>query len=417
MKYKKTKIDNYNLHMINIDNFKSITVDVIFSIPTSKEVITKSNFLFSILDFSSKKYSTRRELEIEKENLYSSEVDILNYKMGNYYNCNFSLSCLNDEYTEKGNFFKSLDLLKEIIFNPNIKNKSFDKDSFNTIMNNTITDIKGIYEDPAKYSLVSMIDNIGDDIYSLHEFGYLDEVEKITPESLYDFYKYFMDNTHVEVFVVGDIDFNSLEEYFSNNFKFNNKSLDDIYFIHKIENKEVKTINEDYPSIQGKLNIGFKMDNPSMYELDYVLPIYNLILGGNTEARLHNKVREEKGLCYYIYSNYDKKNEIFYISSGINKSNLDEVNSIVDREMSDICNNLTLEELDKVRNGYLEKLDRIYDSQVQIASLYYQHELFGSALIDERKEIIKKITVDEIKDFASKIHKEIIFLLGGEDSE
>ena len=297
MKYKKTKIDNYNLHMINIDNFKSITVDVIFSIPTSKEVITKSNFLFSILDFSSKKYSTRRELEIEKENLYSSEVDILNYKMGNYYNCNFSLSCLNDEYTEKGNFFKSLDLLKEIIFNPNIKNKSFDKDSFNTIMNNTITDIKGIYEDPAKYSLVSMIDNIGDDIYSLHEFGYLDEVEKITPESLYDFYKYFMDNTHVEVFVVGDIDFNSLEEYFSNNFKFNNKSLDDIYFIHKIENKEVKTINEDYPSIQGKLNIGFKMDNPSMYELDYVLPIYNLILGGNTEARLHNKVREEKGLC------------------------------------------------------------------------------------------------------------------------
>ena len=76
-----------------------------------------------------------------------------------------------------------------------------------------------------------------------------------------------------------------------------------------------------------------------------------------------------------------------------------------------------LEELDKVRNGYLEKLDRIYDSQVQIASLYYQHELFGSALIDERKEIIKKITVDEIKDFASKIHKEIIFLLGGEDSE
>ena len=79
MKYKKTKIDNYNLHMINIDNFKSITVDVIFSIPTSKEVITKSNFLFSILDFSSKKYSTRRELEIEKENLYSSEIDILNF--------------------------------------------------------------------------------------------------------------------------------------------------------------------------------------------------------------------------------------------------------------------------------------------------------------------------------------------------
>ena len=133
MEYIKRELNGYKLHMIKLDTFKSITVELSFILPISKENITKSIFLNNMMNYSSKKYPTMRNLEIEKEELYSASIDGFNYKMGNNYVTGFTMNILEDKYTENGNFLKGLELLKEIIINPNISNSSFDKDSFNVI--------------------------------------------------------------------------------------------------------------------------------------------------------------------------------------------------------------------------------------------------------------------------------------------
>ena len=326
MEYIKRELNGYKLHMIKLDTFKSITVELSFILPISKENITKSIFLNNMMNYSSKKYPTMRNLEIEKEELYSASIDGFNYKMGNNYVTGFTMNILEDKYTENGNFLKGLELLKEIIINPNISNSSFDKDSFNVIKSNMKIDILGTEEDSQKLSVVRMLDSITDNNSSLHEYGYLEELDKITSNNLVDFYNYFLSNTRLDVFIVGNFDFNEVEEWFKNNFSWNNINYDlSNTFIIQDKSLKEKIIIDNYPSIQGKLSIGFTMHNLSSFESIYVLPIYNFILGGDSNSRLFTSVREKNSLCYYINSNYDRKANYYYLTSGINKDNLNKV--------------------------------------------------------------------------------------------
>ena len=404
MEYIKRELNGYKLHMIKLDTFKSITVELSFILPISKENITKSIFLNNMMNYSSKKYPTMRNLEIEKEELYSASIDGFNYKMGNNYVTGFTMNILEDKYTENGNFLKGLELLKEIIINPNISNSSFDKDSFNVIKSNMKIDILGTEEDSQKLSVVRMLDSITDNNSSLHEYGYLEELDKITSNNLVDFYNYFLSNTRLDVFIVGNFDFNEVEEWFKNNFSWNNINYDlSNTFIIQDKSLKEKIIIDNYPSIQGKLSIGFTMHNLSSFESIYVLPIYNFILGGDSNSRLFTSVREKNSLCYYINSNYDRKANYYYLTSGINKDNLNKV--ISDKEIK------------RSKTNYLEILKRFYDSVSQIIALYYQDELFNSGLISERIDKINKVTKEDIIKLSKKINLDTIYLLGGESDE
>lgn len=413
MKYKRIEKNGYTLHMIKTNNFKSIYVDLSFIIDSDKEKITKMNFLNSLLTYSSKKYKTNRDLEIRKEELYSSSIEGYNYKMGNYFVSCLNLSCLNDKYTEKGNFDLSLDLLSEVLYKPNIVNKSYDDSSFNAIKLAMKNDILSVEEDGVKYSLVRMLDQMGDEKYSLHEFGYLKELDEITKENICDFYNYFINNSHLDITIVGDIDFIEIENLITSKFKWKYKDIPkDIIINHDSFNKE-KTLCIDYPSTQGKLSIGYKIDKLTEFESNYVLPLYNIILGGDSESRLFKEVREKRSLCYFIYSNYDRKSNIFYISSGITKNNLDEVITLIKKETLDMSSNISDKELERAKVNYLELLDRIDDSLVQISSLYYQKELFNTELINGRKNNINKVTKEDIYKLSNKIKIDTIYLLGG----
>lgn len=419
MEYIKRELNGYKLHMIKLDTFKSITVELSFILPISKENITKSIFLNNMMNYSSKKYPTMRNLEIEKEELYSASIDGFNYKMGNNYVTGFTMNILEDKYTENGNFLKGLELLKEIIINPNISNSSFDKDSFNVIKSNLKIDILGTEEDSQKLSVVRMLDSITDNNSSLHEYGYLEELDKITSNNLVDFYNYFLSNTRLDVFIVGNFDFNEVEEWFKNNFSWNNINYDlSNTFIIQDKSLKEKIIIDNYPSIQGKLSIGFTMHNLSSFESIYVLPIYNFILGGDSNSRLFTSVREKNSLCYYINSNYDRKANYYYLTSGINKDNLDKVISIIKQEINDIkIGNITDKEIKRSKTNYLEILKRSYDSVSQIIALYYQDELFNSGLISERIDKINKVTKEDIIKLSKKINLDTIYLLGGESDE
>ena len=67
MKYNKIENSNYNLHLIETDKFKTVTVKVNFKREYLKEEITKRNLLVNILLEGSKNYPSRRLLEIKTE--------------------------------------------------------------------------------------------------------------------------------------------------------------------------------------------------------------------------------------------------------------------------------------------------------------------------------------------------------------
>ena len=84
MKYTKKDLGSYNLHLINTNHLKTITIKVVFHTPIKKEEIMKRIILSDILLQSTKKYNSKRLLTIEAEELYAASIGISSQRMGNY---------------------------------------------------------------------------------------------------------------------------------------------------------------------------------------------------------------------------------------------------------------------------------------------------------------------------------------------
>ena len=143
-----------------------------------------------------------------------------------------------------------------------------------------------------------------------------------------------------------------------------------------------------------------------------------MILGGSSESKLFRNVREKNSLCYYISSNSNKIDNLLFITSGIAKSNMKKVVSLVKKELKNIQNGkITEDEIEKAKVKYISLVEEMYDYPSQIISYYYASEILNSDLPEERKKMVEKVTKEDIISVSKKIYIDTIYLLGGEDNE
>ena len=421
MEYKKIKSGSYNIHMIKTNKFKSTTMEIIFSDEINKEEITKRNFLADMLTYSNAMYQNRHSLVVAMQDLYSLKFFASSYRIGNYYITDFNTIFLNEKYSEKGMLEKSIVFAIDTILNPNIKDKKFDKTSFEIVKHNLENQIESIKENPLKYTIINMLEKMDNKAkYSYHSYGYKEDLEKITREKLYEYYKKFINESNIDIYIIGDIDFDRVEEIIKENLKIKTIKKSKInYFIgHNKINKKLKNYFEKDNTNQSKLSIGCKLKNLTLFERNYVINIYNAILGGNSESKLNKIIREKNSYCYYIGSSANKVDNLLLINSYISKKNYDKVIKLIKQEMKNIAlGKITDEEIEKAKRSYIASIDEIFDSQGMIIASYYAMEILDSDEPAKRKEEVLKVTKEDIVNISKKVFMDTIFLLGGESDE
>ena len=418
MNYQKKELPSYNLHMVKTNRFKTVSIEIIIGRKIKKEDITKSNFLSSILGYTTKKYDTKIKFTRKMESLYAASVGSGCFRMGNTINFDFSVRILDDKYSEKGLFEDTIDFVNEIIFNPNVTNGSFDKNSFNAIKHKEKSRIERFKESPGSYSVLKafeLYDNEAPTSYNMR--GYIDDLNKITPDNLYEFYKEIIESKDINIFVVGDIDFEYVEKVITEKIRFNVQK-EDIKDVIVGCKKHRKTILEEFESDdtnQSKLSIICSMENLTEFEKNYVINIYEIILGGNADSKFFKNIREKHSLCYYISAEASMADNNMLITSGINKDNYKKTINLIKKEMKDmISGNFTDEDIKKAKTHGITSIEELEDRPSGIImTCNYMNRL----KIDE-PEIIKKkimeVTKEDIQKVASKIYIDTVFLLGGD---
>ncbi len=404
--------------MVNTDRFKTINVEVIFRNKIKKEEITITNFLASILAYTTKNYPVKNALALKLQDLYSARLFPSCYRIGKYYNVDFNLSILDEKYSEEGMFEESLELLRNVIFDPNVDHDEFDHTSFHVIQNEEKAQIERIKEDARKYSIIRMLQTLGKNLeFSYSEYGYMEDLDKITPANLYEFYKNFIHNSSIDIFVIGNIDFNKTEKLIREKFKFRvfKKNKDSIILDNIVPRKKPQIVFEEDNTSQAKLSIGCIIDHMTKFEREYVLNIYNLILGATADSKFFKNIREKYSICYYVSSIGNKLDNLFIITSGINKKNFDMMMTLIKKEMQDMDNGFFSEEdVENAKKYYLSILEEAIDKPGQIISSYYAMSLWGVDPLEKRKEEILKVTKDDIIKLSKKINIDTVFLLGGD---
>lgn len=419
MEYKKIEKEKYNLHLINTDKFKTITIKVNFKRKLVKDEITKRNLLVSVLTEGTLNYPSKRLMEIKTEELYDLAYRTINFQTGKYSVLSFDMTFINEKYTEENMNSESFKFLHEIIYNPNIENDMFNDINFNNAYKSMEDYLKSIKEDTIGYSQMRMLEEMKQDIISYRTVGYLEDLKNIDSKSLYEYYLDIIKNDCIDIFVIGDFDndlvANLVDKYIT---VYDNKKIDDNHFyVPSNIDRKINVVREKVDKEQSTLVLGFILDNLSDFEKRYVLSIYNYILGGSTESNLFKTIREENSLCYYVTSSNQALISTSMIRLGINAKDYDDALNLINMELNNMKNgNFDDSKIENAKTIYINSLSELEDNPDSIISLYTGIEYLKSDTIDVRKEKILSVTKEDIINVANKIYLSVIYLLEGSDN-
>lgn len=421
MNYVKLEEKNYNLHVVETDKFKTIMVKINFKRKLKKDEISMRNMLVNILFEATKKYPTKRLMEIQTEELYELGYRGSNYSSGIYNVMGFDCVFLHPKFSEEGIIESSFEFLKEILFNPNIDESGFVQNSFGISYKILEDHLNSLKENADLYSQLRLYEELEpDSIISYRKCGYPEDLEKINRKNLYDYYLDVLNNDIVDIFVVGDVKANDIKKVVNDLFNFGerDKRFENHFYTPSI-NKETVTFKSELTEFnQSKLLIGLKIKDASDFELRYVLNILNYILGGSPDSKLFQNVREKNSICYSVSSVSQPLIGVLLIHAGINAFNYDRACSLIFEQLEDMKNGkFTIDDMKKAVLTYKNSMVEISETPDGLISLYSGIEYLNSDTLEDRIKKIESVTKEDVITLANKLILDTIFFLEGGEQD
>ena len=416
MKYKQYKYDNYNLHIINTKKFVKTSIQVKYRYNLTEQKYNELLLLGDVLEYSTKTYNTNQLLNKEMKKNYNSYIFSQVNIVGNNIIRSVSIESLNDNVVKDKVFNKSLELLNEVLYNPNITNGEFDKKSFDITYKEIINRIKVVKENNNIYAKFLMLKKMNKKApYAIPYWGNINMLKNIDTKKLYDIYIDSITNCNVDIFVMGDVNDDEVKIQIEKLFKDKriNKDNYTCYYELKNSNKQQEIIKSKNTN-QANLEIGLDAINLTPFERKYVLGIYSDLLGGSATSKLFKNVREKHSLAYYASSRAFPFNDILIISTGIDKKNYNKALDLIKKNIKDMEDNITNKDLKLAIKNYINYINENYDSIFFTVHMYYNAILREENSVEDVINNINKITLQDVKNLAKKIKINTVYLYGGD---
>lgn len=422
MNYTKQQLkEGISLHQIETNKFKTNLLSVFITTPLSRENVTLNAMIPAVLRRGSENMPTQEEISKNLEEMYGASFDCGIEKTGDNQVIKLYLETINDDFLPQNEniLAEGLSKILEIAFNPLNENGKFKEEYVNIEKENLKNIIEGKIDNKAKYALDRCIEEMyKNKPYGLYRFGYIEDLEKITPKNLYDYYKKLISEAKIDIFVSGK----NIEN--AKHIVTNNKQIMQINARNPIYNntnaesisdhttQTPKTITESMDITQGKLIIGLDiLDNAE--ESKYTALIYNAILGGTANSKLFQNVREKASLAYTAGSTYLRQKNNIFIRCGIEIQNYDKALKIINEQIQDMKDGkFTDEDMQNSKANITATIKFIPDEQDTEITYYFGQELSNlHVTFEEYINKINNITKNQIIELANKINMNTIYFL------
>lgn len=308
-------------------------------------------------------------------------------------------ACTSEFYTKYyGNVLseytgKLFDILSSMCFEPLL-----DEDDFENEKNIVIQELHDRNDDIWSYTY---------DSYFYKFFGIFptvgieDVINKITYDDFIDFYKKYYNFNNLIISIVTPLDVDNVKDIVNNILnKYSN-------IVGCVNSKQYKLniLNTDYNETQYgleqvKMLTGFLIP-PNLNDYS---DIYTQILGGGSSSRLFKNIREDKKLCYQVFSyayNLEVEN---YIGIGISYNDIDKSNEILQYIRNEISNmsNISFEEFERAKFACISNICHVdEDKDMLCDDIIIRYKNGISLSTEDRIKEIENITLEDFNDFIS----------------
>ncbi len=411
--------DGVNLYFLKDEKYKTASVCMSLKSELTKENVTKNALLSKVLRRGTKNLNSIEKINPYLEELYGARYDVFASKKANLMFLNCAVTAIADRYTGEDCILKSARLMLEFIYEPYMPNGKLCQDYVKSEKVNLKDDIEATINDKRAYATQRCIDIMCEGEYaSIHENGYIEDLEKIDAESLTQYYKDTVKKSGVDIFVLGSVEIDAVKKLFEDYFK--DMPLEHISTKLNMSAKpagEVKSFNEPMDVNQGKLCIGLRTGTVASDSDYFALLTGNSILGSGAHSKLFLNVREKMSLCYYVYSRIDKLSGLMLIGAGIEFDKFDETKNAINEQINAVKGgDYTDAELDISKKFLINVFKTYNDSQFAMRDYCYTNILCTMDMtIDDAIEKVNAVTREDINRAFKKLETDTVYFLKGRD--
>lgn len=405
--------DGVDLHIISAPKFKTNLLSVYFNIPLKRETVTYAALLPSVLKRGSVDYPTMKDMSRRLDDLYSASVSTGVRMKGDGEVLYFTAEYISDRFIGENLTSKIAEFLHSFIFSPLTEDGGFNKEYTKSEKINLRNAISGLVNDKKAYAEFKCREAMfGKDGYGMFEAGYAEDLDEITPQSLYKFYCDVLKNAKIDIFISGTLDEASISE--------TERILGSAFepreanyigtLIASSDDVSLKNVTEDADVVQSKLCMGMRCGTEPVGDEFYAITLASCIFGGSPFSKLFANVREKLSLAYYAVARYSRFKSVMMISSGIQTENFkaayDEIMLQFKKMQDGEIDDFEIESAKKyLANAYNSLSDSLYGmedyylSQCIMGSTQSIEELLDGVLSVDKKrvcEVMKKVKPDTV---------------------
>ena len=404
--YKKHVLEN-GLTIIGeeIPYVKSISLGVWINVGSrieNEEISGVSHFIEHML-FKGTENRTSKQIASEIDNL-GGQINAFTSK-----ECTCYYVKLLDSHIDIG-----IDILSDMILN-----SKFNEEDINKERSVIIEELKMYEDSPEDLAYDLLTENIyAGDSLGMNIIGTEESLNKLDKNEILNYFeKYYVPNNAV-IAISGNFEFSEIVKKIEE--KFENWENKDINIeLKKAEFKSCfLTKNKDTEQVNLAMSLeAVPLENE---EEVYALAVINTVFGGSISSRLFQKIREEKGLVYSIYSSqslYRKCGELGIFASMSNE-HLEEVYNSIIEEISFMKENyLTDKEIseskEQLKGSYILGLESTSSRMMSIGrSMTLNNKLESSDDILKAIDNVDKNTVKKVIDKIFNLDKLGVCIVG-----
>lgn len=422
MNYQKEEIkQGITLHQIHTQNFKTNLYSIFLTIPLKRENVTLDALTGAILRRGTNNLQSQEQISKELETMYGASFDCGIEKTGDNHVLKFYLETLSEEFLPQPENLteKCLSILFDIAFNPLTINGTFKQEYVDGEKKNLKQIIESKIDNKAKYAYDRCIEEMfKNEPYGLYKFGYVEDIENITAQKLYNHYLELINNCKIDIFCSGRLNSKELLEKINNNENIKKLEARNPNYVvnnemtEEKEKTETKTVEESMQVTQGKLVIGLDIQN-TKENSRFAASVYNAILGGGANSKLFQNVREKQSLAYTAGSNYLRTKNTIFVRCGIEISNYKKALDTIKEQLEDMKQgNFSEEDIENAKKLILASIDGITEEQDTEITYYYGQELSDRFMsIEDYRKSIEKVDKEQIIDIANTIQINTVYFL------
>ncbi|PYZ98073.1 peptidase M16 [Alteribacter lacisalsi] len=410
-----------NVHVIQSDTYKTNTLVLHIRAALTEEDHTLRALLPLVLQSGSADYPTRKQIRQKLDDLYGATLTGDVNKKGENHLISFKLEAANEKYLKDSTplLENAFQMMTSVISNPLIENGAFKESVIKSEKRNLKQRIQSVYDDKIRYANMRLNEEMcKNEPYGLFVYGSEEQLDNITGEDLYDYYKRVVNEDAMDLYVVGDVETEEIKNLVSKHFTLPERqekpaeSGDEKAAAGNVEEKE---IFEEQDLKQGKLHLGYRTNITYQDDDYFALQLFNGLFGGFSHSKLFINVREKASLAYYAASRVESHKGLLMVMSGIETGNYDKAVKII-REQMEAMKNGEFEEdqLEQTKSVLKNQLLETMDAPRGLVELMYHNELGGKKRsLDDWIPGIDAVTKEDVVRVANEAQLDTVYFLKG----